>query len=316
MFEKLVKWIKEHALETTYIAIVLFALIFIVPLIINFSFGVDKGIPVKWETKDALLFYGSVLSFLGTVILGGLALYQNNRFKDENDKSQANLNNTVDKLAEANKKANDISNQLLRIEKDRYRPFLVLAIEPMFYISKENFGFSSSVDTLLKKTDLRFDTNVINQSEADFFPDSIAIFMSLKNIGMSPIYSVSMKSVIFNNPLGKGLSITQSNNDIVITPKERKRLSLVANQSVLVQQNKDQCTVKNLNQQYFEKLFNLPIAPFSLGFVLNYTDIYGRDYTQEYSIHIMWKKKSENENEYIIDVINSTIVNTVLEEDK
>ena len=40
----------------------------------------------EWSAGDALGYYGAVLSFLGTVILGALALYQNHIIKEEANK--------------------------------------------------------------------------------------------------------------------------------------------------------------------------------------------------------------------------------------
>ena len=62
----------------------------IIPLII-INCVYMKGLELNKQNtvlsaSDWVLFYGSFLSFLGTVCLGGLALKQNNDFKQENDK--------------------------------------------------------------------------------------------------------------------------------------------------------------------------------------------------------------------------------------
>ena len=90
MFE----WIKKHkALFFIICVIVLIALIG-VPFVINLLFKADTNINVfqaEWSAGDALGYYGAVLSFLGTVILGALALYQNHMIKEEADKKAALL---------------------------------------------------------------------------------------------------------------------------------------------------------------------------------------------------------------------------------
>lgn len=81
---------------------VIFILV-IIPLIINCTYliGTPNGITnTKFEASDMLSFYGSFLAFLGTVALGILALWQNNKFKDENDKSQAKFEKINQKLLE------------------------------------------------------------------------------------------------------------------------------------------------------------------------------------------------------------------------
>ena len=90
MFE----WIRKHkVLFFVFCAIIAIALIGI-PFVINILFKFDANIDVlqaEWSAGDALGYYGAVLSFLGTVILGVLALYQNHIIKKEADKKAALL---------------------------------------------------------------------------------------------------------------------------------------------------------------------------------------------------------------------------------
>ena len=48
-----------------------------IPCIINEFYKLNKGYVTMWGASDALSFYGSSLSFVGTVALGALALWQN-----------------------------------------------------------------------------------------------------------------------------------------------------------------------------------------------------------------------------------------------
>lgn len=75
-----------------------------IPILINelYKIGLktDSGYVTLWEAKDALAFYGSFLSFVGTVALGMLALWQNQKFKIENDKAQDRLEKMNKKILE------------------------------------------------------------------------------------------------------------------------------------------------------------------------------------------------------------------------
>ncbi|MGF7060780.1 hypothetical protein [Brassicibacter mesophilus] len=66
-----------------------------IPFLINelykFGYATGKAYHTLWEAKDVLSFYGSFLTFLGTAALGALALWQNQKFKEENDISQLKL---------------------------------------------------------------------------------------------------------------------------------------------------------------------------------------------------------------------------------
>lgn len=62
-----------------------------VPLLINWLYilGEDgRGYRTKWCAPDALAYFGSVLSLLGTVILGAIAIYQNDNAYRLNQKMQ------------------------------------------------------------------------------------------------------------------------------------------------------------------------------------------------------------------------------------
>lgn len=65
-------------------------LVILIPFLINESYKVGTGYITEWGANDVLSFYGSILSFLGTVFLGGLALYQNHKF-EKNGKEQRRL---------------------------------------------------------------------------------------------------------------------------------------------------------------------------------------------------------------------------------
>lgn len=58
------------------------------PFLINESYKQNIGYITVWGGKDLLAFYGSVLSFGGTVFLGGLALWQNQQFKKASNKQE------------------------------------------------------------------------------------------------------------------------------------------------------------------------------------------------------------------------------------
>ena len=84
MFE----WIKKH--KVLLICLSIFVII-IVPVLIHILFKIqpkNSFFSAEWTAGDALGYYGSVLSFVGTVVLGALALYQNQIIKDESDRRE------------------------------------------------------------------------------------------------------------------------------------------------------------------------------------------------------------------------------------
>ena len=54
-----------------------------VPLLINESYKANEGYETKWNAADALSFYGSYLSFVGTIFISAVAIYQNHKYTKE-----------------------------------------------------------------------------------------------------------------------------------------------------------------------------------------------------------------------------------------
>ena len=85
----MMEWMKKH-IKLIIVLLVLSIVIF--PCIIHILFKIKAGndfFVAEWTAGELLGYYGSVLSFLGTVVLGALALYQNHIIKEETDKKTA-----------------------------------------------------------------------------------------------------------------------------------------------------------------------------------------------------------------------------------
>ena len=79
-------WMKNHK---KLIAFITFMIIFGIPFIIHVLFKLHSNIDffvAEWTAGELLSYYGSILAFLGTVILGALSLYQNQIIKQESGK--------------------------------------------------------------------------------------------------------------------------------------------------------------------------------------------------------------------------------------
>jgi len=84
-------WIEEHKKSVIVGTIIsLFILVFVIPLAINGLFKISSGriFAAEWTAGELLLFYGSVLTFISTVGLSALALWQNKTIRDEVNKRE------------------------------------------------------------------------------------------------------------------------------------------------------------------------------------------------------------------------------------
>lgn len=78
----------KKLLSKWWFYLILVIVTLIVPFIINESYKVGAGYITKWGAADVLSFYGSYLTFIGTVILGAVAIYQNKKAHQLNEQLQ------------------------------------------------------------------------------------------------------------------------------------------------------------------------------------------------------------------------------------
>lgn len=83
--ERFIKFIIKYKI-CVFILVVL--IVFLIPIIINESYKVGRGYITMWGAADVLSFYGSFLSFIGSIILGIVAIWQNNKAYKLNEQLQ------------------------------------------------------------------------------------------------------------------------------------------------------------------------------------------------------------------------------------
>lgn len=123
---KFIEWVDKHK----KVAFIILFCIIIIPIILcQIIYKIET--PYEWlggafGAGELLGYIGNSLTFIGTIILGFLAIKQNIELT-ELSKHQ---NLTNDKMMELTDRANDISKRMLDIEKDRTLPLV--------YFDREN----------------------------------------------------------------------------------------------------------------------------------------------------------------------------------
>ena len=73
----MIDWFKKHRVLFALICVVILLLLMGVPFVINILFKINATTDIlvaEWSAGDALRYYGAILSFLGTVVLGALVI--------------------------------------------------------------------------------------------------------------------------------------------------------------------------------------------------------------------------------------------------
>ena len=81
--------LKNMAKEQIQGKIGILFLIFFIPLLINILFKFDFNIwwlESEWSAGDALNFFGSILSFIGTIVLGTISIWQTSKANNLSEK--------------------------------------------------------------------------------------------------------------------------------------------------------------------------------------------------------------------------------------
>lgn len=114
------------------ITIYIFIIVFICLGLILFPFLVEWilydtehmlfNMPIRFAREAWFGFIASYLGAIGTVILGIIALYQNKKYKELSDKSEANLLNLQNNIRELNRKSVELIEINTRIEQAKYFP--------------------------------------------------------------------------------------------------------------------------------------------------------------------------------------------------
>lgn len=131
--EKILEWINEHKkLSVLLIVVLIFAPI----LVIHILFKIKTNgylITAEWEAGDMLGYFGNVLSFIGTVFLGYVAVCQS-------------------------QKANQLSNEIVRLEWGKIKPSLDIIQNQksiIYYKKKEILecmkNYDSDKDMILRR---------------------------------------------------------------------------------------------------------------------------------------------------------------------
>lgn len=161
--DKLVELVNKHK-GTAFM--ILFCIITVPIILCQIIYKIET--PYEWlngefGAGELLGYIGNSLTFVGTIILGFLAVKQNIELA-ELSKHQ---NSTNDKMMELTINANDISERMLNIERDRSLPLVSFdihdsGIDDHFSSVRLSFRNETPIDILEYKIEFE-DKNIINQ---------------------------------------------------------------------------------------------------------------------------------------------------------
>ena len=235
--------------------VVLTAGVFAIPIIINEAYKYGKGYVTMWNAADMLSFYGAMLSFIGTVILGLIATNQS-------------------------RKANELSHKMLELEESRDLPIIDITeiMDDDEQISAEKFNNSLQIclnDNFFHVND---DKTLVEGS------CSIAVF-KLVNICSNHIISLLVHDVAQATIFSNGKTVVTEVNRLEYNGGIRV-LGRNESQYLLIGGVRYDYPPSLSKQEAFEQNYINPIIELKITFLLG--NIKGKKYLETIEIFYMY----------------------------
>lgn len=195
-------------------------------------------------------------------------------------------------------KANDISKDLMELENNNSRPYIRLSIGAEYHVNKGAFAFNEKILELSRNSKMWFEGTVVLKGHENnpncFWPTAEKFFFIAQNIGGSSISSIRINRLLVLN-CGTGVvKRFLSSMDTSLFVNEKKEFFIDVKEQVPII---DGQPYNPISEEY-RKLLALPIRHIQIELGLEYDDIYGRTFYQEYSVYLSFSLQTENETEY------------------
>lgn len=166
--DRVIKWIIEHKKLTI---ILLIAVIILPVLIVHILYKFKSNcywLVTEWNPGELLLYFGNVLTFIGTVVLGYVAVIQTER-------------------------ANQMNRELLKIEKNKIKPCLEISAPQQYKIYLGN-DMTKKLEEIRQK-DVMIMTMLYTHKPRTGYETSIALMeLEVFNSGFSDVRKIYVKS--------------------------------------------------------------------------------------------------------------------------
>lgn len=215
------------------VLVLIVALLFLI--VLNWMFSVPAPydfLAVEWDVEDALAFYGSYLSFLGTIVLGAVTVYQTNKAYKLSQKSndQTDVANELSREAiKQAEKAHELSLQMHKLEQARF--YSVVSLERLM-IQERSVDVPNYINTQIREPKVfdLVDTNSVSKCFRCYHVDFI-----VKNESEFPISSITVNCHGRFEDVNYG--IKEDSETIYIAPNNTHNIRLIIPATYFVKYN-------------------------------------------------------------------------------
>ena len=213
------KFIKDHWPRILIGIIAMIVAILVIPLIINWIFLIPaccEFFAVEWESKDTLSYYGDVLGYVGTVVLGAIAVYQTSKAYDQTEKANQFAKDSIAQT----EKANTLAEQMQKLEQAK---FLSMVSIKKLYVNKR------SINTPKYHTPEMPDPIIFDMVDKEYwaFTNCYHIDVIFDNKSEYPIVELLVKAEGYNGEANIKHGIRVDENIVYIDSHEERAIRFI-----------------------------------------------------------------------------------------
>lgn len=165
--EKILSWIKNHK-KLAILIVVLLVLLPILTIHILFKIKTEfYWLQATWQSGEILSYFGDVLTFIGTIVLGYVAITQTER-------------------------ANSLTHALLKIEKNRTQPYIEINTSNLYNVSLDA-DRTGKLDSLNRQNSIILELLYTCNPRTGNTVNCALIELEIKNTGFSNIKNIFAK---------------------------------------------------------------------------------------------------------------------------
>lgn len=243
--------------------ILIIAIIILPMLLIHLFFKIKSNcywIQAEWEAGEVLGYFGDILSLIGTVVLGYIAIAQT-------------------------EKANQLNEELVKIEKDRIKPCLdISSLQPYKIFLAEDMN--KKLDEINRSAVMMINLLYTSCPRTGIETESALIELEVCNSGFSDIRRILVKTSTFylaiNDPYNsQNEKIALMSGDTCLKVGESKKLYIWVQREI-------SCDEELSNDWYKGNIYKL-MPHMEFEFVLE--TVTGNDYIEKISCGSNWDNK-------------------------
>lgn len=277
--EKIIKWIHEHRKITIF----LIGMCILAPiLVIHFLFKVHSNcywIEAEWKAGDILGYFGDVISFVGTIILGYIAIAQT-------------------------EKSNQMNKELLEIEKNRIKPCVDITATELsnIYLGE---AMRKKLQEVHEKNNPILELTFTKKPRTGITTSILLLQIPIYNSGSSDISRIFVKKVHTSylavlDPNNKG-------NEIIPMLMDKISLKSGEKTDLYICYKFEISNVGEIDQEWYYEHAESVLPHLEMQLVLEIVG--GKRYIEDICCGSSWNSSMENTREKMTRLIGSTLIN-------